>query len=95
MLSGPGDPDELVFGGFLNLSGIMQARSCIMSTTHGLGINVVMRLMCLCEICAELLLSFYFLPTVGRLALQQVFFSKCFPLERTAISSYLIQAVLH
>ena len=37
----------------------MQALSCIISTMHGLGIIVVMGLMCLCRVCVELLLIFY------------------------------------
>ena len=31
--------------------------------------------MCVCQICAELLLIFFFLPTISTLALQQVFSS--------------------
>ena len=52
----------------------MVAVSCIMSTIHGLGIFVVKGLMCVCQMCAELLLIFYFfLPSIGRWALHQVF----------------------
>ena len=60
MSSGASDSSESIFGGFLSLSGIMQAPSCIISTIHGLGTAVGKGLMYLCQICAELLLIFYF-----------------------------------
>ena len=75
MSLGGSDSGESNSGGSLNLDGITQAPSCIVSTTHGLGTTVGKGSMCLCQICAELLLIFYFLPTIGTFALQQVFSS--------------------
>ena len=57
---GESDSGESNFGGSPNLSGIMQALSCIISTTHGLGTTVRERMMCSCQICAELSLIFFF-----------------------------------
>ena len=40
VLSGAGDAGKSNFGGFLNLSGIMQALASIISTRNGLGTTV-------------------------------------------------------
>ena len=95
MLSGASDSGESNFGGSSNLSGIMQALSCIISTIHGFGTTVGKGLMCLCQICAELLLIFYLFTNYWQAGLPAIFFIEISPSEWNAISSHFIQAILH
>ena len=73
----------------------MQALSCIISTTHGLGTTVGKGLMCLCQICVEILLIFYYFTNYWQVVSPVGFFIKFSPLEWNAISSQFIQAFLH
>ena len=95
VLLGGSDSGKSNFGASPNLSGIMQAVSCIMSTTHGLGTTVGKGLTCLCQICAQFLLTFYFFTNYWQAGPPANFFIKFSPLEWNAISSNYIQAILH
>ena len=68
------------YRGSPNLSGIMQALCCIILTTHGLGTTVGKGLMCLRQICAELLLTFFFFTTYWQVGPPAIFFIKFSPL---------------
>ena len=92
---GGSDSGESNFGGSPNLSGIMQALSCIISTTHGLGTTVGKGFMCLCQICAELSLIFFFLTNYWQVGPAASFFIDFSPLEWNAISSHFIEAIVH
>ena len=51
--------------------------------------------MCLCQICAELLLIFFFFTNHWQVGPPASFFIDFFPLEWNVISSHFIQAILH
>ena len=57
----------------------MQALSCIISTTRELGTTVGKGLMCLCQICAELLLIFYFFTNYWQIVPPASLFHRIFP----------------
>ena len=82
-------------GDFPNLSGIMQALPCIISTTNGLRTTFGKGLMCLCQICAELLLIFYFFTNYWQVGPPASFFMQFSPYEWNAISSHFFQAISH
>ena len=73
----------------------MQGLSCITSTTHGLGIIVVKGLMCLCQICAALLLIFYFFTNYWQVGSPASVFINLLLLDWNAISLHFIYAVSH
>ena len=73
----------------------MQASSCIIPTTHGLGTTVGKGLMCLCQICAELLLIFYFFTNYWQVGPPASFFIEFSPVQWNATSSHFIQPNLH
>ena len=83
------------FGGSLNLNGIMQALSCIISTTHGLGTTVGKGSIFLWQICAELLLIFFFFTNCWQVGPPASLFIEFSPLQWNAISSHFIHAILH
>ena len=95
MSLGGSDNAESNFGGSANLSGILQAPSCIISTTHGLGTTVERGLMCLCQICAEILLFFYCFTNYWQVGPPASFFIELSPFTWNAICSHFIQAILH
>ena len=51
--------------------------------------------MCLCQICAELLLIFFFFTNYWQVGPPASFFIELSLLEWNAISSHFIQAILH
>ena len=95
MSLGGSDSGESNFGGSPNLSDIMQALSCIISMTHALATTVGRGLMCPCQICAELLLIFYFFTNYWQVGPQASFFIEFSTLQWHAISSHFIEAILH
>ena len=92
---GGSEGGESNFGGSPNLSGNMQALFCTTLMTHGLSPAVGTTLMCLCQICAELLLIFYFFTNYWLVGPPVSFFIEFSLLEWNAISSHFIQANLH
>ena len=73
----------------------MQALSCIISMTHGLGTTVGKGLMCLCQIWAEVLLIFYFFTNYCQVGPPASFFIEFSPLEWNTLHSHFIQTILH
>ena len=91
MSSGASDSGESNFRGFPILGDIMQGFCCMISTTHGLGTTFGKGLMCLCQICAELLSTFYFFTNYWQVGPPASFPIKCSSLEWNAISSHIFR----